>query len=302
MLRNIGFVGVGIMGQRMCRNLLKAGYCVWVYDLNPSAAEVAAAMGAIAAPDLSALGTQADVVMTSLPNPAALLAVTGGPQGILANLKPGAYVCDTSTVDPGTARRVDEAARARGIHALDCPVSGGPGGAEAGTLTIMVGGEAADVVAVKPVLSTIGKKIVHCGAAGAGQVAKLINQALVGVHTVAVLEALLVGRKLGLDLDTVVSILRSSSGGSWILENHLRIKALAGNYEPGFTLDLMFKDLSLFIQTATEAQTPAFMAASALQLYNAARAAGSGMMDQSIVVQEIEKLAGARLGTLMQDR
>jgi 3-hydroxyisobutyrate dehydrogenase len=302
MLCNTGFVGVGIMGQRMCRNLLKAGYRVWVYDLNPAAVEVAAAMGAIAAPDLSALARQADVVVTSLPNPAALLGVTEGPQGLLAHLKPDAYLCDTSTVDPGTARRVDEAARVKGIHALDCPVSGGPGGAEAGTLTIMVGGETADLEAVQPVLKAIGKKIVHCGAAGAGQIAKLVNQALVGAHTVAAFEALLMGRKLGLDLDTIVSILRSSSGGSWILENHLRFKALAGNYEPGFALDLMFKDLSLFIQTATEAQTPAFIAASALQLYNAARAAGGGMMDQTVVAQEIEKLAGARLGTLTQGR
>ncbi len=302
MLRNIGFVGVGIMGQRMCKNLLKAGYCVRVYDLNPAAVEAAAAMGAIAAPDLPTSARRADVVITSLPNPAALLAVTGGPQGILANLKSGAYLCDTSTVDPGTARMVYEAARARNVHALDCPVSGGPTVAEAGTLTIMVGGEAADLEAVRPALEAMGRKILHCGGPGAGQVAKLVNQALVGVHTVAVLEALLVGRKLDLDLATMVSILRSSSGGSWILENHLRFKALAGDYEPGFALDLMFKDLNLFIHTATEAQTPAFMAAAALQLYNAARAAGAGKLDQTVVAREIEKLGGVQLGTLMEDR
>lgn len=181
-------------------------------------------------------------------------------------------------------------------------MSGGPGGAEAGTLTIMVGGEAADLEVVRPVLEAMGKKIVHCGGPGAGQVAKLVNQALVGVHTVAVLEALLVARKLGLDLDTIVSILRSSSGGSWILENHLRIKALADNYEPGFALDLMFKDLNLFVHTATEAQAPTFMAATALQLYNAARAAGAGKLDQTIVARELERLSGARLGTLAPEK
>lgn len=301
MHHNIGFIGVGIMGQRMCKNLLKAGYRVWAYDLSPAAVQVVTVLGATAAPDLPALARQADVVVSSLPDPAAVLAVTEGPQGILANLKPGAYICDTSTVDPGTARRVYEAARTRGIHALDCPMSGGPGGAEAGTLTIMVGGDAADLDTVRPVLEAMGKKIVHCGGPGAGQGAKLVNQALVAVHTVAAVEALLVGRKLGLDLDTIVSILRSSSGGSWILENHLRIKALAGDYEPGFALDLMFKDLKLFLQTATEAQTPAFMAASALQLYNAARAAGTGKMDQTVVAREIEKLAGAHLGTLASE-
>jgi 3-hydroxyisobutyrate dehydrogenase len=302
MFRNIGFVGVGIMGQRMCRNLIKAGYCVWAYDLNPLAVQAVAAMGATAVPDLPALARQVDVVVSSLPSPAALLAVTEGPHGLLAALKPDAYLCDTSTVDPGTARRVYEAARDRSVHALDCPVSGGPGGAEAGTLTIMVGGDAAALEAVRPVLEVMGKKIMHCGGPGAGQVAKLVNQALVGVHTVAVLEALLVGRKLGLDLDTIVSILRSSSGGSWILENHLRIKALAGTYEPGFALDLMFKDLNLFVQTAAEAQAPVFMAAATLQLYSAARAAGAGKLDQTVVAREIEKLAGARLGTLTPDR
>jgi len=298
MPRNVGFVGVGIMGQRMCRNLLKAGFPVWAYDVSPAAVQAVAALGAIPAPDLPALTRQADVVVTSLPDPAALLAVTDGPHGLLAHLKPGAYLCDTSTVDPGTSRKVYEAARARGIRALDCPVSGGPGGAEAGTLTIMVGGEAADLEAVRPVLEAIGRKIVHCGGAGAGEVAKLVNQALVAVHTVAAVEALLLGRKLGLDLGTMVSILRSSSGGSWILENHLRIKALAGNYEPGFALDLMFKDLNLFLQTATEAKAPALIAASALQLYNAARAAGSGKLDQTVVAREMEKLAGIALGTL----
>jgi 3-hydroxyisobutyrate dehydrogenase-like beta-hydroxyacid dehydrogenase len=204
-------------------------------------------------------------------------------------------------VDPGTSRRVYEAAKAAGVRALDCPVSGGPTGAEAGTLTIMVGGDATDLEAVRPALQAIGKKIVHCGPSGAGQGAKLVNQALVAVHTVAAFEALLVGRKLGLDLDTLVAILRSSSGGDWMLENHLRVKALAGDFEPGFALDLLFKDLRLFLQTATEAQAPALIAASTLQLYNAARAAGGGLRDQTVVAKEMEKLAGVTLGTLTPD-
>jgi 3-hydroxyisobutyrate dehydrogenase-like beta-hydroxyacid dehydrogenase len=124
----------------------------------------------------------------------------------------------------------------------------------------------------------------------------------VAIHTVAAFEALLVGRKLGLDLDTMVSILRSSSGGDWMLENHLRIKALAGDFEPGFALDLLFKDLNLFLQTATDAQAPALIAASTLQLYNAARAAGGGLLDQTVVAKEMERLARATLGTLTPNR
>jgi len=302
MPQRIGLVGIGIMGQRMCRNLLKAGFPVLALDLNPAAMQAAAGMGASVASDLPALARQGDVVLLSLPGPAQVLAVTEGPQGLLAHMRPGSFFCDASTVDPGTSRRVYEAAKAAGVRAMDCPVSGGPTGAEAGTLTIMVGGEAADLEAVRPVLHAIGKKIVHCGPPGAGQGAKLVNQALVAVHTVAAFEALLVGRKLGLDLDTMVSILRSSSGGDWMLENHLRIKALAGDFEPGFALNLLFKDLNLFLQTATEAQAPTLIAASTLQLYNAARAAGGGLLDQTVVAREMEKLAGAKLGTLTPDR
>ena len=302
MPHRVGLVGIGIMGQRMCSNLLKGGFPVLAFDLNPLATQAAAGLGATVAPDLPALARQADVVLLSLPGPAQVLAVADGRQGLLAHMRPGSHLCDASTVDPGTSRRVHEAAMAAGVRALDCPVSGGPTGAEAGTLTIMVGGEAADLEAVRPVLQAIGRKIVHCGPPGAGQGAKLVNQALVAIHTVAAFEALLVGRKLGLDLDTMVSILRSSSGGDWMLENHLRVKALAGDFEPGFALDLLFKDLNLFLQTATEAQAPALIAASTLQLYNAARAAGSGLQDQTVVAKELERLAGAKLGTLTPDR
>ncbi len=301
MFQRVGMVGVGIMGRRMCSNLLKAGFSVIAFDANAEATRGAADLGADVASSLFALAGAVDVVLLSLPGPEQVLAVAEGPQGLLANMRRGRYLCDASTVDPGTSRRVHDAARAAGVRAMDCPVSGGPTGAEAGTLTIMVGGDATDLEAVRPVLQAIGKKIVHCGPPGAGQGAKLVNQALVAVHTVAAFEALLVGRKLGLDLDTLVSILRSSSGGDWMLENHLRIKALAGDFEPGFALDLLFKDLRLFLQTATDARAPALIAASTLQLYNAARAAGNGLRDQTVVAKEMERLAGATLGTLTPD-
>jgi len=302
MPQKIGFVGIGIMGQRMCRNVLKAGFSVVAYDVDPAARQLAVGLGAVAAPDLRALAQQADVVILSLPGPAQVLAVAEGPQGLLVHMRPGTHLCDASTVDPGTSRRLYDAAKAAGVHALDAPVSGGPTGAEAGTLTIMVGGDAAALDAVRPVLQAIGKKIVHCGAPGAGQGAKLVNQALVAVHTVAAFEALLVGRKLGLDLDTMMAVLRSSSGADWMLENHLRFKALAGDFEPGFALNLLFKDLNLFLQSAGEAQAPALIAASAFQLYNAARAAGGGLQDQTVVAKEMEKLANVELGRLTPDR
>jgi len=298
-IRKVGMVGVGIMGSRMCANLVKAGFEVIASDPGEAARAAARAAGARIAADLGALAGAADAVLSSLPDAPQLNAVA---DVLLPRMRQGALWCDTSTVDPATARRVSEAARAKGLGFLDCPVSGGPAGAAAGTLTIMVGGEAAVLERARPLLEAIGRTIVHCGAAGSGQGAKLVNQALVAAHTVAALEALLVGRKCGLDLDTLVSILKASSGRSWILENHLDRYALAGQFEPGFALDLMFKDLRLFVETATQARAPAPVAATALQLYNAARAAGLGAKDQTVVAKVLEQLAGASLGSLTPDR
>jgi len=296
--QTVGLVGVGIMGSRMCGNLLKAGFRVLAFDRSSPALEAAAAQGATPAPDLAAVGRGAPVVLLSLPDPQTVLAVVEGDGGLLAHLPAGARLCDLSTLDPATSRHVHASARARGVRALDCPVSGGPTGAEAGTLTIMVGGEAEDLEAVRPVLAAVGRKIVHCGGPGAGQAAKLVNQAMVAVNTVAALEALLVGRKAGLSLDTMFAILQGSSGRSWMLENHVRDQALAGNFEPGFALDLMFKDLRLFVESAVESRAPALVAGTVLQLYSAARAAGRGSLDQTAVLKELERLAGIELGAL----
>jgi len=294
-VRTVGMVGVGIMGSRMCANLVKAGFKVTAFDPGEAARAAAAAVGAEVATDLGRLARGVEAVVSSLPDAPQLGQVA---DGLLPALGKGALWCDTSTVDPATAQRISEAGRSKGIGFLDCPVSGGPAGAEAGTLTIMVGGEDATLERARPVLEAIGKKIVHCGAAGSGQGAKLVNQALVAAHTVAALEALLVGRKCGLDLDTLVSILKASSGRSWILENHLDRTALAGQFEPGFALELMFKDLRLFVETAVQARAPAPVASTVLQLYNAARAAGHGASDQTVVAKVLEQMAGAALGTL----
>ncbi|MFB3820053.1 MAG: NAD(P)-dependent oxidoreductase [Candidatus Methylomirabilales bacterium] len=296
--QTVGLVGAGIMGSRMCRNLLKAGFPVLAFDRSPEALRVVGEAGATPVADLAAVGRGAPIVLMSLPDPAAVLDVVEGEGGLLAHLPAGAYLCDLSTLDPGTSRRVHASAQAHGIQALDCPVSGGPQGAEAATLTIMVGGDAADLDAVRPVLSAVGRKIVHCGGPGTGQAAKLVNQAMVAVNTVAALEALLVGRKAGLSLDTMFSILQGSSGRSWMLENHVRTQALSGNFEPGFAMDLMFKDLRLFVESAMESKAAALVAGTALQLYSGARAAGLGALDQTAVVKELERLAGVELGKL----
>jgi 3-hydroxyisobutyrate dehydrogenase-like beta-hydroxyacid dehydrogenase len=294
----VGMVGLGIMGSRMCANLVKAGFDVHAFDVD--AAALARASGATAAADLRALAARSEVVVLSLPDAGPLRAVCAGEAGLLKHLPKGAVVCDTSTVDPASAREMAALAGTSGVSFLDCPVSGGPPGAQAATLTIMVGGDGSALERARPVLEAIGKKIVPCGPSGSGQAAKLVNQALVAAHTVAAMEALLVGRKAGLSLDTMYSILQTSSGRSWMLENHLSTHALAGKFEPGFALDLMFKDLRLFVETATQLQSPALIGAAALQLYNAARAAGHGKLDQTVVAKELERMAGASLGILGQ--
>jgi 3-hydroxyisobutyrate dehydrogenase len=294
----VGVVGVGIMGSRMCANLVKAGCDVHAFDLDAKAMSRAHQAGAVPSADLRTLAARSDTVVISLPDAPALRAACGGDAGLLAHLPKGAVICDTSTVDPASARDMAALAKAAGVSFLDCPVSGGPPGAQAATLTIMVGGAADALDRARPVLEAIGKKIVHCGDSGNGQAAKLVNQALVAAHTVAALEALLVGRKAGLGLDTLFSILQTSSGRSWMLENHLNTHVLAGNFQPGFALDLMFKDLRLYVETATQLQSPALIGATALQIYNAARAAGNGKLDQTVVARELERMAGATLGVL----
>ena len=298
MKTKVGMVGVGIMGSRMCANLVKAGFDVHAFDLDATALARVREAGAIPSSDLRTLAARSATVVISLPDAPALRAVCSGDAGLISHLPKGAVVCDTSTVDPASAREMAALAKAAGAAFLDCPVSGGPPGAQAATLTIMVGGAADALERARPVLEAIGKKIVHCGDSGNGQAAKLVNQALVAAHTVAALEALLVGRKAGLDLDTLFSILQTSSGRSWMLENHLNTHALAGNFQPGFALDLMFKDLRLFVETATQLQSPALIGATALQIYNAARAAGNGKLDQTVVARELERMSGATLGVL----
>ena len=298
MKRRVGMVGVGIMGSRMCANLVAAGFDVQAFDLDAAALERVRETGVAPSADLASLAARSETVILSLPDAPSLRAACCGEAGLIAHLPRGAVVCDTSTVDPASAREMAALAASAGASFLDCPVSGGPPGAQAATLTIMVGGAVEALERARPVLEAIGKKIVHCGGSGNGQAAKLVNQALVAAHTVAAFEALLVGRKAGLDLDTMFSILQTSSGRSWMLENHLNTHALAGKFEPGFALDLMFKDLRLFVETATQLQSPALIGATALQVYNAARAAGNGRLDQTVVVKELERMSGASLGVL----
>lgn len=260
----IGFIGLGNMGGPMAANLLAAGHEVMGFDLTaPMPAGVAAAGTAVEA------ATGAQVVITMLPNGVILRSVA---DQVIPAMAAGAVLCDCSTVDVDSARAVAEQAAAAGLGALDAPVSGGVGGAVAGTLTFMVGGSEAAFATVQPLFGVMGQKAVHCGAAGAGQSAKICNNMILGVTMIATCEAFALADKLGLDRQKMFDVVSTSSGYSWTMNAYCPApgvgpKSPADNgYAPGFAAELMLKDLRLSQQAAeaADADTPMGQMAAAL--------------------------------------
>ena len=284
----IGFIGLGNMGAPMAANLARAGHQVLGFDLAAPCPEgVAKAVSA----GLAAQG--ADVVLTMLPNGAILRAVAGE---VIAAMAPGAVLCDCSTVDVESARAVAAQAEAAGLAALDAPVSGGVGGATAGTLTFMVGGSAAAFATVTPLFDIMGQKAVHCGAAGAGQAAKICNNMILGVTMIATCEAFALADKLGLDRGKMFDVVSTSSGYSWSMNAYcpapgIGPKSPADNaYKPGFAAELMLKDLRLSQQAAetVDADTPMGQMAAALYTCFVEEEGGKGM-DFSAMLPRFEK-------------
>ncbi|MTE01629.1 3-hydroxyisobutyrate dehydrogenase [Paracoccus sp. YIM 132242] len=261
----IGFIGLGNMGGPMAANLAKAGHDVAGFDLAAPMPEGVTRAGSAAE---AASGT--DVVITMLPNGAILRAVA---DQVIPAMKPGAVLCDCSTVDVDSARAVADQARAAGLDALDAPVSGGIGGAQAGTLTFMVGGSDDAFATVKPLFDIMGQKAVHCGASGAGQAAKICNNMILGVTMIATCEAFALADKLGLDRQKMFDVVSTSSGYSWSMNAYCPApgvgpKSPADNgYKPGFAAELMLKDLRLSQQAAEAADADTPMGALAAALY-----------------------------------
>ena len=284
----IGFIGLGNMGAPMAANLAKAGHAVTGFDLAAQAPEGVAQAGSIAEAVQGA-----EVVITMLPNGAILRAVA---DEALAAMSPGAVLCDCSTVDVDSARAVAAEAATAGIGALDAPVSGGVGGAGAGTLTFMVGGSDAAFATVQPLFDVMGQKAVHCGASGAGQAAKICNNMILGVTMIATCEAFALADKLGLDRGKMFDVVSASSGYSWVMNAYcpapgIGPKSPADNgYKPGFAAELMLKDLRLSQQAATgaDADTPMGELAAALYARFVEEEDGKGM-DFSAMLPRFEK-------------
>jgi 3-hydroxyisobutyrate dehydrogenase len=291
----IGFVGVGHMGNPMCRNLLKHGHSLRVYDVVPELARKLVGDGCEAAGSAQEAARGAEVVITMLPSSPHVRRAYLGETGVLAGAAPGTPLIDCSTIDPLTARDVAMEARAKGCSMVDAPVSGGVGGAEAGTLTFMVGGEARDFAAAKPILQAMGKNIVHCGASGNGQVAKICNNLMLAIGMIATAEGMSLAAKLGMDPKVFAGIVNTSSGRCWSSDTYnpfpgvLENVPAARGYSGGFGADLMLKDLSLATDAAKSAAQPVLLAALAQQIYQKHSADGHGAKDFSSVILQYLK-------------
>jgi 3-hydroxyisobutyrate dehydrogenase len=295
----IGFLGLGNMGAPMAANLLKAGHSLVVFDLNEKSVASLAALGAASANGPQALAASGvELVITMLPAAAHVKAVYLGDKGLLAAVPRGVMLVDCSTIDPHTAREVAAAAAARGNPMVDAPVSGGTGGAEAGTLTFMVGGSEADFATVRPVLAQMGKNIIHCGGAGNGQVAKVANNMLLGISMIGAAEAMALGVALGMDAKVLAGVINTSSGRCWSTEVYnpwpgVVDSAPAGRgYTGGFGSDLMLKDLGLATEAARLVRQPVALGALAQQVYQSFSLQGHGALDFSAVVKLYTRAAG----------
>ena len=286
----IAFIGLGNMGAPMALNLVQAGHQVTGFDT------AARPEGLTLADSAAAAATDADVVITMLPNGQILRAVA---DEVIPAMKPGAILCDCSTVDVDSARTVADQARAAGLGALDAPVSGGIGGAQAGTLTFMVGGPDDAFATVQPLFDVMGQKAVHCGDAGAGQAAKICNNMMLGAEMIATCEAFLLADKLGLDPQKFFDIASVSSGQSWSLTTYAPWPGVGPetaadrDYQGGFATALMLKDLKLAAEAAASvgAETP--MGTRAAELYAAFEAEGNGGRDFSAILTMLAARSGA---------
>jgi 2-hydroxymethylglutarate dehydrogenase len=294
MATSVGFIGVGNMGNPMASNVLKAGFPMIVYDRNPQAMENLLQAGAQRAASAREVVEGAEIVLTSLPASPDVEAVYLEPEGLVDSAKPGTMLIDLSSVLPSTPRKIESRAQARGVHFLEAPVSGGVSGARAAALAIMVGGDPETLTRAQPVLRAIGPNIFHVGPVGAGNTVKAINNMMASVNALAMMEGVALGVKAGLDPMTIYEVVKASSGGSKALER-IPNSLIPRQFEPGFKVQLMNKDLETFNTIAKELHVPVSFANVAQQYQQMAIAAGLAEQDTSVVMTIIERLAAMQV-------
>jgi 3-hydroxyisobutyrate dehydrogenase len=285
----IGWIGTGVMGRWMCQHVLSKGYSATVFNRSPEKAQPLVELGAKLVATPKAVAEQSDMVFAIVGFPTDVREVFLGPNGALAGSKPGTVLIDMTTSEPSLAREIYAAAKAKGVAALDAPVSGGDVGAKNAALSIMIGGDAEVVAAVQPVFECMGKTIVHQGGPGAGQNTKMVNQILIAANMIAVCEALLYGYKAGLNLETVFKSVSVGAAGSKALEV-LGPRMLARNFEPGFYVEHFIKDMGIALAEAERMNLCLPGLALAKQLYEAVRAQGYGRKGTHALLLALETL------------
>lgn len=290
-MSSVGFIGLGVMGRPMAVNLLRAGHDLVVYNRSGAAVKALVEYGARPADGPAAVAAATDTVITCLPDSPDVEAVMLGDGGVVSAARSEALLIDMSTVSPDTARRLYAAAREQSLRFLDAPVSGGEAGAVNGTLSIMVGGEAAHFNAAKQLLEVLGSTVVHVGPAGSGQLVKAANQLLVAGTIELVSEAIVLLEAHGVDMEPAVQVLAGGLAGNAILERKAA-GMLARDFKPGFRIDLHHKDLGITMATARDAGVALPLTATVAQLLVALRALGRGSLDHTALLTLIEDLSG----------
>jgi 2-hydroxy-3-oxopropionate reductase len=296
MSERIGFIGLGIMGKGMARNILKAGFELTVWNRTASKAEELSAEGAKVAATPKELAAASDIIISCVSDTPDVQQVLLGENGAIEGAKQGSLVIDMSTISPQATKEIAKALNEKGIAFLDAPVSGGSEGAAKGTLSIMVGGAAADVERAQPVFQAMGKTITHVGEVGAGQTVKLVNQILVVGSMQAMAEALLFAQAGGVDLEKTLAAVSGGAAGSWTLSNR-GPQVIKRDWRPGFMIDLQTKDLRLVLEAADDLGAPLPSTSLIFQFYRTLQAQGLGAEGNHAVVKALEQLSGIEVGT-----
>ncbi len=291
MRERIGFIGLGIMGASMARNLLRAGFDLQVWNRTASRMQPLVDEGATPATSPAALAADCDIIITCISDTPDVERVILGDDGVIHGARPDSLVIDMSTISPQATVAIAEQLEARGIHMLDAPISGGSEGAAKGALSIMIGGEAEDLARAMPVFQAMGKTITHVGSRGAGQTVKLVNQILVVGNTLAMCEALLLAQAGGVDLQKAFEAVSPGAAGSWMFSNRAP-QILRRDWRPGFTIDLQQKDLRLVLQAADGLGVPLPATSLIFNLYRTLQARGLGAEGNHALVKALEHLAG----------
>lgn len=286
---NIGFIGIGIMGRPMAKNLIKAGYALTVYDKFAPTDDLVA-LGAVAAKSNKDVAAQSDIIITMLPNSPHVKEAVMGENGVLEGARPGAILVDMSSIAPSASQEICAAAKAKGITMLDAPVSGGEPKAIDGTLAVMVGGDKKTFETVKPILEKMGSSVVLVGDIGAGNVTKLANQIIVALNIAAVSEALVLATKAGVKPEAVFDAIKGGLAGSTVMNAKVPM-ILDGNFKPGFRIELHIKDLQNALDTAHNLNVAVPLTANVMETLQALKVDDMGANDHSAIVRFYEKLA-----------